>query len=91
MSLITSVGSKFQPLFRQTLLGSAIVSAWVSDEGGGALVGMKDWTRLCADKDGEANMCYGKWTGADDYSTPLDLRDTYQQHWVMSMPDNLLE
>ena len=36
-------------------------------------------------------MCYGKWTGDDDYSTPLDLRDTYQQRRVMSMPDNLLE
>ena len=56
MSLITSVGSKFQPLFQRTLLGSAIVSAWVLDEGGGALAGMEDWTRLCADKDGEENM-----------------------------------
>ena len=91
MSLITSVGSEFQPLFRRTLLGSAIVSAWVSDEGGGALAGMEDWTRLCADKDGEANMCCRKWTGDDDYSTLLDLRDTYQQRRVMSMPDNLLE
>ena len=45
MSLITSVGSEFQPLFRRTLLSSAIVSAWVSDEGGGALAGMEDWTR----------------------------------------------
>ena len=91
MSLITFVGSEFHPLFRRTLLGSAIVSAWVSDEGGGTLAGMEDWTRLCADKDGEANMCCGKWTGDDDYSTPLDLRDTYQQRRVMSMPDNLLE
>ena len=91
MSLITSVGSEFQPLFRRTLLGSAIVSAWVSDEGGGALAGMEDWARLCADKDGEANMCCGKWIGDDDYSTPLDLRDTYQQRRVISMPDNLLE
>ena len=66
------MGSEFQPLFRRTLLGSAIVSAWVSDEGG-ALAGMEDWMRLCADKDGEANMCCGKWTGDDDYSTPLDL------------------
>ena len=33
MSLITSMGSEFQPLFRWTLLGSTIVSAWVSDEG----------------------------------------------------------
>ena len=74
MSLITSVGSEFQPLFRRTLLGSAIVSAWVSDEGGGgALAGMEAWTRLCVDKDGEANMCCKKWTGDDDYSTPLDL------------------
>ena len=39
MSLITSVGSEFQPLFRRTLLGSAIVSAWVSDEGGRRLSG----------------------------------------------------
>lgn len=69
----------------------AIVSAWVSDEGGGALAGMEDWTRLCADKDGEANMCCGKWTGDDDYNMPLDLRDTYQQRMVISMPDNLLE
>ena len=90
MSLITSVGSEFQPLFRRTLLGSAIVSAWVSEEGGGALAGWKIG-RLCADKDGEENMCSGKWTGDDDYSTPLDLRDTYQQRRVMSMPDNLLE
>ena len=91
MSLITSVGREFQPLFWRTLLGSAIVSAWVSDEGGGALAGMEDWMRLCADKDGEANMCCEKWTGDDDYSTLLDLRDTYQQRRVMSMPDNLLE
>ena len=35
MSLITSMGSEFQPLFRRMLLGSAIVSAWVSDKGGG--------------------------------------------------------
>ena len=91
MSKITTVGSEFQPLFRRTLLGSAIVSAWVSDEGGGTLAGMEDWTRLCADKDGGANMCCGKWTGDDDYNTPLDLRDTYQQRRVMSMPDNLLE
>ena len=73
MSLITYVGIEFQPLFRWTLLGSAIVSAWVSDEGGGALAGMEDWTRLCADKDEEVNMCCGKWTGDDDYNTPLDL------------------
>ena len=66
MILITSVGSEFQPLFRRTLLGSAIVSAWVSDEGGGALAGMEDWMRLCANKDGESNMCCGKWTGDDD-------------------------
>ena len=78
MSLITSVGSEFQPLFRWALLGSAIVSAWVSNEGGGALARMEDWTRLCVDKDGEANMCCGKWIGDDDYSMPLDLRDTYQ-------------
>ena len=91
MSLITSVGSEFQPLFWRTLLGSAIVSAWVSDEGGGALAGMEDWTQLCVDKDGEANMCCRKWTGYDDYSMPLDLRDTYQQRRVISMPDNLLE
>ena len=45
MSLITSVGSEFQPLFRRTLLGYAIVSAWVAEEGGGALAGMEDWTR----------------------------------------------
>ena len=78
-----------------TLLADAArfchVSAWVSDEGGGALAGMEAWTRLCADKDGEAKTCCGKWTGDDDYSTPLDLRDTYQQCRVMSMPDNLLE
>ena len=43
MSLITSVGSEFQPLFRRTLLGFAIVSAWVPDEGGGALAGMEYW------------------------------------------------
>ena len=98
MSLITFVGSEFQPLFRRTLLGSAIVSAWVLDEGGGALAGMEDWKRGRrlsgdgrADKDGEANMCCGKWTCDDDYITPLDLRDTYQQRRVMSMPDNLLE
>ena len=98
MSLITSVGSEFQPLFRRTLLGSAIVSAWVSDEGGGALAGMEDWTRGRrlsgdgrADKDGEVNMCYGKSTGDDDYSTLLDLRDTYQQRRVISKSDNLLE
>ena len=59
--------------------------------GGGALAGMEAWTRLCADKDGEANMCYGKWTGDDDYSMPLELRGTYQQCRVMSMLDNLLE
>ena len=47
MSLITSVGSEFQPLFRRTLLGSAIVSARVSEEGGGALAGMEDWTIMC--------------------------------------------
>ena len=41
------MGSEFQPLFRRTLLGSAIVSAWVSEEGGGALVGMEDWTMMC--------------------------------------------
>ena len=51
---------------------------------------MEDWTRLCGDKDGEANMCCGKWTGDDDYSTPLDLQDTYQQRRVMSMPDTCL-
>ena len=50
--------------------------------GGGALAGMEDWTRLCADKDGEANMCCGKWTGDDDYNTPLDLGDTYQQRHI---------
>ena len=86
MSLLTFVGSEFQPLFRRTLLGSAIVSAWVLDEGGRRLSGDGR-----ADKDGEANMCCGKWTGDDDYSTPLDLRDTYQQRRVMSMPDILLE
>ena len=59
--------------------------------GGGTVAGMEDWTRLCADKDGEANMSYGKWTGDDDYSTPLDLRDTYQQRRVISMPETLLE
>ena len=99
MSLITSGGSEFQPLFRRTLLGSAIVSAWVSDEGGGALAGMEDWTRGGrrlsgdgrADKDGEANMCCGKCIGDDDYSTPLDLRETYQHRRVISMPGNLLE
>ena len=91
MSLITFVGSEFQPLFRRMLLGSAIVSAWVSDEGGGALAGMEDWTRLCADKDGKANMYYGKWTCDDDYNTLLDLRETYQQHRVISKSDNLLE
>ena len=47
MILITSVGSEFQPLFRRTLLGSAIVSAWVSEEGGGALAGMEDWMIMC--------------------------------------------
>ena len=52
---------------------------------------MEDWTRLCADKDGEANMCFGKGTGGDDYSMSLDLQDTYQQRRVISMPDNLLE
>ena len=46
--------------------------------------------QLCADKDGEANMCYGKWIGDDDYNTPLDLQDTYQQRRVISMPTNLL-
>ena len=91
MSLITYVGSEFQPLFRRMLLRPAIVSAWVSDEGGGALAGMEDWMRLCADKDGETNMCCGKWTGDDDYSMPLDLRDTYQQRRVILMPDNLHE
>ena len=91
MSLITFVGSEIQPLFRRTLLGYAIVSAWVSDKGGDALAGMEDWTRLCAHKDGEANMCCGKWTRDDDYSMALDLRDTYQQCRVVSMPDNLLE
>ena len=90
MSLITSMGSEFQPFFRRTLLGSAIVCAWVLDEGGGALAGMEDWTRLCADKDGEANMCYGEWIGDDDYNTPLYLRDTCRQRRVISMPDNLL-
>ena len=50
MSLITSVGSEFQPLFWWTLLGSAIVSAWVSDEGGGALAGMEDWTIMCGQR-----------------------------------------
>ena len=58
------------------LLGSAIVSAWVLDKGGGALAGMEDWTRLCADKDGEANMCRGKWTGDDDTTRRL----TYKTH-----------
>ena len=47
MSLITSVGSEFQPLFQRPLLGSAIVSDWVSEEGGGALAGMEDWTIMC--------------------------------------------
>ena len=47
MSLITSVGSEFQPLFRRTLLGSTIVSAWVSEEGGSALAGREDWTIMC--------------------------------------------
>ena len=32
-------GSEFQSLFRRALLGSAIVSAWVSDEGGRLLSG----------------------------------------------------
>lgn len=36
-------------------------------------------------------MCCGKWTGDDDYNTPVDLGDTYQQRRVISMPDNLLE
>ena len=60
MSLITSVGSEFQPLFRRTLLGSAIVSAWVSDEGGGALAGMEERTkmekRICAAGSGQVMM-----------------------------------
>ena len=85
MSLITSVGSEFQPLFRRTLLGSAIVSAWVLEDGWNKI------GRLCANKDEEANMCYGKWTGDDDYNMPLDLRYTYQPRRVISMPDNLLE
>ena len=98
MSLISSVGSEFQPIFWRTLLWSAIVSAWVLEEGGGALAGMEDWKRGRrlsgdgrADKDGEANMCCRKWTGDDNYDMPLDLRDTYQQHRVISMLDNLLE
>ena len=84
MSLITSVGSKFQPLFRRTLLGSAIVSAWVLDEEGRRLRGdgrLDEGGRHLsgdgrADKDGEANMCCGKWTGDDDNNTLLHLRDT---------------
>ena len=65
MSVITSVGSEFQPLFRRTLLGSAIVSAWVSDEGGGALAGMEDGRdyvrtkmekRICAAGSGQVMM-----------------------------------
>ena len=59
---------------------------------------MEDWTRGRrlsgdgrADKDGEANMCCGKWTCDDDYNTPLYLWDTYQQRRVISMPDSLLE
>jgi hypothetical protein len=47
MSLITYVGSEFQPLFLRTLLGSAIVSASVPEERGGALAGMEDWTIMC--------------------------------------------
>ena len=43
------------------------------------------------DKDGEANMCCGKWIGDDDYSMPLDLRDTYQQCRVIWKSDNMLE
>ena len=45
---------------------------------------------LCADKDGEANMCCRKWTGDDEYNMSLDLQDTYQQRRVISMPTNLL-
>ena len=96
MSLITSVRSEFQPLFQRTMLDSAIVSAWVSDEGGRRLSGDGRLDEImcgqrCADKDGEANMCCGKWTGDDDYNTLLYLRETYQQRRVISMLDNLLE
>ena len=53
MSLITSVGSEFEPLFRRTLLGSAIVSFWVSDEGGGR--------RLSGDGSLDEIMCGQRW------------------------------
>ena len=60
ISLITFVGSEFQPLFRRTLLAYAIVSAWVSDEGGGALAGMEERTkmdkRICAAGSGQVMM-----------------------------------
>ena len=55
------------------------------DEGGRRLSGDGR-----ADKDGEANMCCRKWTGDDDYSMPLDLRDTYQQRRVIWKSGNLL-
>ena len=64
MSLITSAGSKFQPLFRRTLLGSAIVSPWVSKEGeapsrDGRLddyVQMRMEKRICAAGSGQVMM-----------------------------------
>ena len=32
------------------LLDSAIVSAWVLEEGGGTLAGMEDWTIMCGQR-----------------------------------------
>ena len=65
MSLITSVGSEFQPLFRRTLLGSASVSAWVSDEGGTRLSGdgrLDDGgRRLSGDGRLDKIMCGQRW------------------------------
>ena len=49
-SRLKSDTCEFQPLFRRTLLGSAIVSDWVSEEGGGALAGMEDWTIMCGQR-----------------------------------------
>ena len=53
MSMTTSVGSEFQPLFWRTLLGSAIVSAWGSEEGGMRLSGdgrLDDYVRTKMEK-----------------------------------------
>ena len=51
-SRLKSDTCEFQPLFRRTLLGSAIVSDWVSDEGG---------RRLSRDGRLDEIMCGQRW------------------------------